>query len=107
MGRSVVLNFSGDFLIALLVGMMSLNLSGMKLRRRVMMGGTAGVVWLMSWELILCGSTCRQRTFFALGESKHRRTAMRTDSRQTAAARQIPLRKLALAGLSAGRSIKT
>lgn len=50
MGKRMALNFAGNFLIALLIGMMFLNLSGMKLKCRVMMGGTLGVLaWLMSW----------------------------------------------------------
>jgi hypothetical protein len=50
MGSRMALNFGLNLVIALLIGFMFLNLSGMKLRCRMMMGGMLGVLaWLFSW----------------------------------------------------------
>ena len=50
MGKRMALNFAVNLGITLLIGFMFLNLSGMQLRCRVMMGATLGLLaWLMSW----------------------------------------------------------
>ncbi len=50
MGKRMALNFALNFVIALLIGMMFLNLPGLGLKCRLRLGAMLGlIVWLMSW----------------------------------------------------------